>query len=239
LKDMPTALPPGLQLAAFIERADPRDALISKGARSIAELPDGATVATGSIRRRAQVRARRPDIAFSEIRGNIETRLRKFHDSSWDAMILAGAGLSRLGLDEQITALIEPEEVLHAVGQGIMTVECREADYETAELVAGLTHPPAEWAALAERALMRRLEGGCQVPIGAHAETVDGTLTLEAAVVSLDGERVIRDQAGDAVQSRDQARERADALGRELADRLIAQGAEAILAEIRHPRSEP
>lgn len=285
LKDMPTALPPGLALAAFLPREDPRDALVSRGETRISALRHGAVVATGSIRRRAQISALRPDIRFEEVRGNIETRLRKFRESEWDATILACAGLRRLGLQEHIAAPLEPDEILHAVGQGIMTVECREGDSATAGLLHGINDAPAEAAALAERALLRRLEGGCQVPIGAHAQlrtegTAGGELTLEAAVVSLDGSRAVRDRLSAAVPAappgpagagaaggtsagsvgpaaaaggagravgadsagarHDQAAAAAaEELGRALADRLLERGAEPILAEIRHTRSEP
>jgi hydroxymethylbilane synthase len=226
LKDMPTELVPGLTLAAFMPRETPNDALISKGPRSLASLPENAVVASGSLRRRAQIGALRPDVTFTDVRGNIETRLRKFHESEWDAMVLAYAGMHRLELDGEITALLSFEELLPAVGQGIMTVECREDNSEARELLSAIDDADARAAALCERAMLRRLRGGCQVPVGAHAAGEPERLRLQGLVASLDGSQVVRDEITGTA-------DRAAELGTELAERLIARGAEDILAEIR------
>jgi hydroxymethylbilane synthase len=183
-------------------------------------------VASGSLRRRAQIGALRPDVTFTDVRGNIETRLRKFHDAEWDAMVLAYAGMHRLELDGEITALLSFEELLPAVGQGIMTVECREDNREARELLSAIDDAEARAAALCERAMLRRLRGGCQVPVGAHAAIEPERLRLQGLVASLDGSQLVRDEITGTA-------DRAAELGTELAERLIGRGAEDILAEIR------
>lgn len=226
LKDLPTTLPEGLHVAAITEREDARDALILRAdgqvaSASIKNLPHGAVVGTSSLRRQAQLKHARPDIEIKDLRGNVDTRLRKLDAGWYDAIILASAGLRRLGFDERISAAIEPEEMLPAVGQGALGIETRAGDAETNELVALLEHAPTRAACTAERSLLFALGGGCQVPIAAHA-TLDGArLRLEALVAGT--ERIIRDALED-----DAAH--AARIGEQLAERLRAQGADELLA---------
>lgn len=229
LKDLPTTLPPGVHLAAITERADPRDAFIAHPSfsGSLADLPDGATLATSSLRRRAQLLAWRPDLRIVSVRGNVDTRLEKLDASDWQGMILAAAGVARLGRTDRVREQIDPQIMLPAVGQGALGVVCAEADTETRALLQHhLHHPPSAAATLAERALLRRLEGGCQVPIGAWGRSEAGHLVLDGCVASLDGDRLLRNRmAGPA--------EQAETLGTTLAERLLEAGADAILSEIR------
>lgn len=232
LKDLPTIVPPGLSITAITEREDPRDALVLRaGARrqgalslpSIKALPDGACVGTSSLRRMAQLRHLRADLTIKDLRGNVDTRLRKLDEGDYDAVILAAAGLRRLGFADRISAPVATAEMLPAVSQGALGIETRHADDATNRLVRKLDHAATRAACTAERALLRTLGGGCQVPIAAHA-TIDGAaLRLEAMVAALSGERVIRDASeGDAA--------RPEALGEALAGRLQALGANSLLA---------
>ncbi|HUT23984.1 MAG TPA: hydroxymethylbilane synthase [Sumerlaeia bacterium] len=226
LKDLPTALPEGLTLGAVCEREDPRDALVSKGADSLAALPQGAAVATGSLRRRAQLLHARPDLRVIDVRGNVGTRLGKFDASDWDAMVMARAGLARLGLLDRIACVIGQEELLPAVSQGALGVEIRGEDAATARLVAVLDHSPTRLATRAERSFLHGLGGGCQVPAAALATVEGKRLRLDGLVASLDGEKLVRQEieggAGDA-----------EALGAELSERLLEAGAGSILESIR------
>jgi hydroxymethylbilane synthase len=227
LKDLPTVTPEGLTIAAVPEREDPRDALVLRADLelqnpSIKNLPRGATVGTSSLRRIAQLKHLRPDIQIKDLRGNVDTRLRKLDAGDYDAIILACAGLRRLGFARRISAPVEAEEMLPAVSQGALGIETRSDDVQTNSLVSRLNHAPTRAAALAERALLRNLGGGCQVPIAAHATVGDGRLRLVGLVASLDGAQVIRDtiegDAGDAV-----------AVGETLAARMLEHGAASLL----------
>ncbi|MSV35866.1 MAG: hydroxymethylbilane synthase [Bryobacterales bacterium] len=217
LKDMPTALPEGLTLAAIPEREDPRDACIG---RPLAELSAGSKIGTSSLRRAAQLHALGRGFAIETLRGNVDTRLRKLDEGQYDAIVLAAAGLRRLGWADRITELIDPEIMCPAVGQGALAIETRDDGGAAQQIARELNHAPSNTAVTAERSLLAKLEGGCQVPIGAYA-TVDGaTIHLRAIVASPDGARIVRDRASgtDPV-----------VLGRELGERLLAAGAREIL----------
>ncbi|HYL72581.1 MAG TPA: hydroxymethylbilane synthase [Bryobacteraceae bacterium] len=218
LKDMPTDLPDGLTLAAIPEREDPRDALIGK---SLASLGQSARVGTSSLRRAAQLRALRPDLQIENIRGNLDTRLRKLDEGQYDAIVLASAGLRRLGWENRITELLDPEIMCPAVGQGALAVETREDNGEAHQLAKRLEHEASRIAVTAERAVLASLGGGCQVPIGAYA-TVGAELHLRAIIVSPDGTQIIRKQASGEAAS-------AAAMGRALGDQLLAAGGREIL----------
>ncbi|MSR23605.1 MAG: hydroxymethylbilane synthase [Nitrospiraceae bacterium] len=225
MKDVPTALPEGLDILCMPAREDPRDALISRDAKLLDELPRGARVGTSSLRRQAQLLHRRPDLKIEMLRGNLDTRLRKLRDGEFDAIVLAAAGLKRMGWAEQITEYLPSEVSLPAIGQGALGLEGRRNDEFVREIVAALEHPPTRTAVTAERALLDRLEGGCQVPIAAHA-TLSGTrLRLDGLVASVDGRRLVRDSVeGPAADARE--------LGTRLAEQLLRQGGETILNEI-------
>ncbi|HYL37212.1 MAG TPA: hydroxymethylbilane synthase [Bryobacteraceae bacterium] len=222
LKDLPTELPAGLTLAAIPEREDPRDALI--GGR-LAGLAQRARVGTSSLRRAAQIRALRPDLQIENIRGNLDTRLRKLDEGKYDAVVLASAGLRRLGWESRITELLEPEVMCPAVGQGALAVETRDDGGQAQQICRRLEHAETRIAVTAERAVLASLGGGCQVPIGAHA-TVDGAvLRLRAVVVSPDGSQVIRKESGGRAAD-------AAAIGRALGDELLAAGGAEILEAV-------
>lgn len=228
LKDLPTVVPEGLSITAVPEREDPRDALVLKAdsagaSASLKGLPGGATVGTSSLRRIAQLRHLRPDVGVKELRGNVDTRLRKLDEGEYDALILASAGLRRLGLAERISAAVEPFEMLPAVGQGALGVETRGGDEAANSLVSRLDHAPTRAAVVAERALLRHLGGGCQVPIAAHARVEGERLFLDGLVASLDGGQVLRDQIESSASD-------AAAAGEALAARLNERGASALLA---------
>ncbi|MCL5291621.1 MAG: hydroxymethylbilane synthase [Actinobacteria bacterium] len=226
LKDMPTGIPAGLSLGAILEREDPRDALISRGGIPLDELPKGVAIGTSSLRRRAQLLKYRPDLKLVDVRGNLDTRVRKIEEGQFDGIILASAGLKRMGWEDRITERISPEVSLPAVGQGAIVVEVREDDAFMGELMKLLDHRETRAATLAERALMKRLEGGCQVPIGALGWLEGGALRLDGMVASLDGARLVRDSLeGDPAAPED--------LGVALAERLLELGADDILAEVR------
>ncbi len=233
LKDLPTELPAGLKLGAITEREDPRDVFLphpSNPIRTLLAQAHGATIATGSLRRRCQLQALRPDFHIVEIRGNLATRLRKLEASEWQGMILARAGVVRLGWESRIGDVIAANVILPAVGQGALGIEIRKDDPEVWDQVAPLTHEPTRAAALAERSLLRRLEGGCQIPVGTFARISPGqgktTLVMDAMVGSLDGTHVIRGHAEGLATEAEQ-------LGRRLAETLLLDGADAILAAIR------
>jgi len=225
LKDVPVALPGGLHLGAICEREDPRDALVSPRHGVFAKLPQGARVGTSSLRRQAQLKARRPDLEIVPLRGNVQTRLDKIEREGLDAVVLALAGLRRLGLEGHVTEILDPEVSLPAIGQGALAIECRTEDPATNARVAGLVHPESASAARAERAFLARLGGGCQVPLGAYA-TLDGNrLRLRAFVGSPDGTRAVRGERRGTV-------EEGESIGRALAEDLIARGAEEIIADL-------
>jgi hydroxymethylbilane synthase len=217
LKDMPTGLPVGLTLAAIPEREDPRDALIGK---PLAELSAGSRVGTSSLRRAAQLHALGRGFVTENLRGNVDTRLRKLDEGHYDAIVLAAAGLRRLGWGERIRELIDVEVMCPAAGQGALAIETRDDGGAGHEIARKLDHAETNAAVTAERSLLATLEGGCQVPIGAHAKFDGGVLHLMAVVASPDGTRVMRDRA----EGRD-----ALALGRELGERMLASGARDIL----------
>ena len=227
LKDLPTIQPAGLLIAAVMERADPRDCLVSPRFGSLAALPEGAVVGTSSLRRKAQLKARHPGLHFKDVRGNLQTRLAKLDAGEYDVLVLATAGLERLGIGvDRIRERLAPEDCLPAVGQGALAIECRADDAATRALLAPLEHGPTRTCVTAERALLRALEGGCQVPIAAHARLIGGQLVLKALVAAIEGDPIVQtSRAGDPAE--------ADAIGRAAAEDLRAQGADAILAAIR------
>ncbi len=227
LKDLPTVVPAGLLIAAVCEREDARDALVLRESEaadsvSIATLGQHAVVGTSSPRRLAQLKHLRPDLVVKDLRGNVDTRLRKLDEGQYDALILACAGLKRLNLAHRITTSLSTDEILPAVGQGALAVETRAGDHETIKLVKQLNHGPTKTATDAERALLRELGGGCQLPIAAYA-LVDGEqIEVEGLVASTSGSKVIRDSVGGAVTNGEQ-------VGIELARRLMAAGAAELL----------
>jgi hydroxymethylbilane synthase len=227
MKDVPSDLPPGMVLAAVLSRADPRDALIARDARSLADLPRGARLGTSSLRRRAQLLASRPDLEITTLRGNVDTRLKRLDDGELDAIVLAAAGLERLGLASRISALLDPRVSLPAVGQGIIGIECRSDDAVVLDTVGKLDDAATHAAVRAERAFARRLGGSCQSPIAGFAELdADGRLSLRGLVAEPDGSRLIQDSmAGDAAQ--------AETLGERLAERMLAAGAGELLARLK------
>lgn len=226
MKDVPTALPAGLMLGAVLQRELPNDVLVSRNRLTLKDLPAGSVIGTSSLRRKAQLLNLRPDFCFVDLRGNLDTRLRKMESGDFDAMILAAAGIRRLGLTEKITEVIPADLLLPAVGQGAIGIETREDDNEINQLVKTLDHFPTRARVLAERALMGRLEGGCQVPIGALATLENGLLHLDAMVASLDGSKLVRD----GIEGRPEESEKA---GIALAEKLLGLGADQILKEVR------
>lgn len=222
MKDVPVEFPEGLGLEVICEREDPRDAFVSNSYKSIDELPQGAVVGTSSLRRQCQLRARRPDLIIKDLRGNVGTRLGKLDAGEYDAIILAAAGLIRLKLSERIASFISAEESLPANGQGAVGIECRTNDERVKALLAPLEHKETRYRVLAERAMNTRLEGGCQVPIGAYAEIQEEKLTLRGLVGNPDGSEVI---SGVVSGHQDEA----VALGNALAEELLSKGAKTIL----------
>lgn len=229
LKDLPTQLPDGLSLGAICEREDVRDVFIphSKNpSKQLLNQSHGALIATGSLRRKSQLLNMRPDFQIIDIRGNLNTRLKKLDESSWAGMILARAGVVRLGWVEKIGDVLDPHMMLPAVGQGALGIEVREDDTRVKSYIAVLHHAPTASATLAERSLLRRLEGGCQIPIGVHGRIENGRLVLDAIVGSLDGKRAVRGRMdGNSTES--------ELIGAKLAEQLLQNGAEEILREIR------
>jgi hydroxymethylbilane synthase len=225
-KDLPAALPEGLELVAFPERADPRDALVARERGATLEsLPRGARVGTGSVRRMAQLRALRPDLEVVPLRGNVPTRLRKLESENLDAVILACAGLERLGLAERIDERLAPEAMLPAVAQGILAIEGRAGD-AIARDAAALGHAATTAQAAAERAVLVRLEADCNVPLGAYAEASAAGLRLRALLAATEGDRMARAEA-------EGAADEAHALGERVADALLASGGAELMAELR------
>ncbi len=222
LKDVPTQLPAGLGLCAYLERADPRDAVLSAGGRPLRELPAAARIGTTSLRRQAQLKSLRPDLVIQELRGNVDTRIRKLREGAFDAILLAMAGLTRLGRAAEATEVLDPGVLLPAPGQGAIALECRDTDAAVARAVEPLAHRPTARAVSAERAFLAALGGGCNVPLGAFAEATgaDGDLWLRAFVARPDGSAVLR---------ADRRGTEPDALGRALAGELLALGAGELL----------
>ncbi len=231
MKDLATRIPEGLTIAAVPEREDPRDVVVSRDGSPLDKLPAGARVGTSSLRRRALVMRLRPDLELAELRGNVPTRLEKLREGRYDAIVLAAAGPKRLGLEEHIAEFLAPESFPPAVSQGALAIETRADDEATRRWIRPLDHAATRSATTAERSLLGRLEGGCQVPVGALATGERGILQLAAVVCSLDGARSVQG-------SLDGVPEQAEELGLALAEKLIAQGGDAILAEIRDARRE-
>lgn len=222
MKDVPMALPEGLSLAVICEREDPLDAFVSNHYASFTDLPQGAKVGTSSLRRKCQILKARPDLEIIDLRGNVGTRLSKLDDGQYDAIILASAGLKRLGLAERIRHTIQPDVSLPAVGQGALGLECRSQDQAVLHLILPLMHAETNVCVRAERAFNAYLEGGCQVPIAGYATLQNGQLQIEGRVGSVDGRTILK-----AVQYG--APEQAEMLGEELAKALLAQGAGELL----------
>ena len=223
LKDLPTDIPPGLEIAAVTTRGNPRDVFCSPKYASLEDLPPGARVGTSSLRRQAQLKALRPDLAIHPLRGNVDTRLRKLEAGEFDAIILAAAGLDRLGRTELVRQILPPGVMCPAAGQGALGVETRDGDIATRQLLKFLDDPAARATTTCERALLKKLGGGCQVPIGALAEVREGILHLEAIVADPDGSRLIRE-----------SRDGSDPvlLGEAVGAALLDRGGEAILEAV-------
>ncbi|MCU7892837.1 MAG: hydroxymethylbilane synthase [Candidatus Thiodiazotropha sp. (ex Ustalcina ferruginea)] len=222
MKDVPVELPEGLHLAVIMQREDPHDAFVSNSYQHFNELPQGACVGTSSLRRQSQLSENRPDLVIKSLRGNVNTRLRKLDEGEYDAIILAAAGLRRLGFEARITALIGPEQSLPAIGQGAVGIECRADDPLVNDLIAPLHHQETACCVLAERAMNQRLNGGCQVPIAGYAMLESGNLWLRGLVGEPDGSRIIRGEV-------EGTPEEAESMGKGLAERLLEWGADTIL----------
>ena len=225
MKDVPMQFPEGLELAVICQREDPRDAFVSHSYRTFAELPQGAVVGTSSLRRQCQLKALRPDLDIRSLRGNVGTRLSKLDNGDYDAIILASAGLIRLGLADRIASFIDVEQSLPAAGQGAVGIECRTDDMQVQALLAPLADAETTYCVRAERAMNNHLQGGCQVPIGGYAVLQQGQLYLRALVGDIDGSRIIRAEGKSAVEN-------AEVLGVQIAEQLLAQGADKILQAI-------
>jgi len=224
-KDVPTRLPSGLEILAIPEREDPRDVLIARNNVSLERLVSGSRIGTSSLRRQAQLLHYRPDLSVGILRGNLDTRLRKLDAGEYDGIILAAAGIKRLGWSDRVTEYLSPDICLPAIGQGALAIEGRADDGFVQAVVTRLDHPPTRMAVTAERALLERLEGGCQVPIAAHAAITNGTVTLNALIAGVNGRRLVRDSVHGPMRD-------AHRLGIELAERLLALGGDEILKEI-------
>ena len=225
LKDVTVTLPAGMHLAAFLEREDPRDAFVSTRYSHLQGLAPGARVGTSSLRRQSQLRATFPHLEIITLRGNVNTRLRKLDEGEFDAIILAVAGLKRLGFGERIRAPLTPEESLPAVGQGVVCIECRADDATTTGLLAALDHPPTRACVMAERAMNQALEGGCQVPVAGYAVLDGSELHLRGLVGEPDGSRIVSGEIRGPVNA-------AESLGMSLAEDLLARGARTILDKV-------
>ena len=231
IKDVPTEFPEGLHLSVITKREDPRDVLISKDGKPLKDLPKGAKIGTSSLRRQAQLLHFRSDFELIPLRGNLDTRLKKLKSMNLDAIVLALAGVKRLGFDEKITEIIPPEVSLPAIGQGALGIETRMADQEVESQIRLLNDRDSSIAINAERAFLKKLEGGCQVPIAAFARIVGTTLHIDGLVGTIDGKRLIRHHVEGPI-------ERAESLGVELAEILLGEGAKEILDEV-YQRSQP
>lgn len=224
MKDVPSELPEPLHLGIIPPREDPRDAFIANEYKSLTELPHGSKVGTSSLRRRAQLAALRPDLVIEDLRGNLDTRLRKLDEKQYDAIILAAAGLNRLGLSRRTAGYFSSNEMLPAVGQGALGIELRRDDHELMEGLKFLNHDETSIAVRAERAFLFRLEGGCQVPIGAYCQVDGDNLKLTGLIASIEGDNIIKNSQSGTWSA-------AENLGTELADELLAQGGREILAQ--------
>ncbi len=227
MKDVPIEFPQGLELGLIMEREDPRDAFVSNHFDSLASMPAGSLVGTSSLRRQTQIRERYPHLKIDWLRGNVNTRLRKLDDGEYDAIILASAGLLRLGFEQRIKVALEPEECLPAIGQGAVGIEVRSDDAAVKELLAPLAHAETTSRIAAERAMNEALNGGCQVPIAGYAVLTDGQIYMRGLVGEPDGSRILRAEITGSV-------EHAASLGKRLAEDLLAQGAGDILARLQH-----
>ena len=225
MKDVPAELPDELFIGVVAEREDPRDAFLSVKYGAIGELPEGARIGTSSLRRRSQLARIRPDLVIEDLRGNLDTRLRKLDEGLYDAIILATAGLNRMGWDDRITAHIDTNTMLPAVAQGAVGIEMRRSDTEMIEGLAFLDHSDTAVAVACERAFLHTLEGGCQVPIGGHATVDGGRVRMTGLIASVAGDRFFRDQAEGTV-------EEAEDIGRNLARKLLDMGGAEVLAEV-------
>jgi hydroxymethylbilane synthase len=230
LKDVPFQLPQGIDLAAIPEREDPRDAFLSNGPQ-LSELKPDATIGTSSLRRQVQLRHRFPSLNLVTLRGNVDTRLRKLSEGQFDGIILAAAGLKRLGHASRITEFLDDDIMLSAVGQGALGIVCRTLDFKTKSLVAAMDDPQSRVCVTAERALLRALGGSCQVPVAGHARLDGEHIRLKGLIASLDGKRVLQEELIKPVSS-------AEELGFDVGQRLIAAGASEILAEIAQHGSD-
>jgi hydroxymethylbilane synthase len=227
MKDVPMNLPEGFAIAAISKREDPRDAFVSPRHENLTALPPGAVVGTSSLRRESQLRARFPHLKVEPLRGNVQTRLRKLDDGQYDAIILASAGLKRLGLAERIRSVLSPEESLPAVGQGALGIECRADRADVLELLSAFNHPETRWCVDAERGMSRALAGSCQVPLGGFAEFMGAEVRMRGFVASPDGSRYVFED-----QRADHASMQPEMLGRQLAAALERQGAREILSAL-------
>lgn len=226
MKDVPMELPPGLCIPIVCDREDPRDAFVSNEFSSLMALPLGASVGTSSLRRQSQLLALRPDLNIVHLRGNVNTRLAKLDKGEYAAIILAAAGLKRLGFQERIRAFLSIEESLPAAGQGILGIECREADTQTRQLIEALKHSPSMACITAERAMCLRIGGGCQAPVAAFADITANRLTLRGLVARVDGSLLLRAQESGTL-------DQAEQIGIKVANDLLSQGAEDILSCLR------
>ncbi len=225
LKDVPMVLPEGLILGAITEREEPFDVLISRDGRGLHELPEGAKVGTSSLRRQVQIKRKRPDLRVETLRGNVDTRLRKLEEGLYDAIVLAYAGVKRMGFEERVSQVLE--DFIPAVGQGSLAIEIRQEDQRVYEAIAFLDHRESRIRAECERAFLRELQGGCQVPIGAYAWLEGEKLKLKAFISDLEGKRFLEGvEEGDLHQ--------AEQIGKKLARRLLEEGGKAILEEVYH-----
>lgn len=227
MKDVPMNLPEDFMLAATGEREDPRDAFVSNNFASLKDLPNSSVVGTSSLRRQSQLQARFPHLKIESLRGNLQTRLRKLDEGQYAAIILAAAGLIRLGLGDRIRAFIAPEESIPAVGQGALGIEIRADRTDLLDILAPLNHPDTEACVLAERAFSRALAGSCTVPLGAFAVAKKDSLEIAGFVASVDGSQMLREKMTG-------PKANPEALGKALADKLVAQGADKILAALDH-----
>jgi hydroxymethylbilane synthase len=228
MKDVPVELPGGLHLAVILEREDPRDAFVSNRYKSMEELPKRAVLGTSSLRRQCQIAELRPDLKIKSLRGNVNTRLRKLDDGKFDAIILAAAGLKRLGFTKRISAVLEPEQSLPAIGQGAIGIECRADDEWVNSLIAPLHDLETALCVAAERAMNSRLMGGCQVPIAGYAVMNHNRIYMRGLVGEVDGSRIMRSESSAPATE-------AEALGARLAEDLLGQGADQVLMHLYRP----
>jgi hydroxymethylbilane synthase len=225
MKDLPTKIPEGLHIAAIPEREDARDAFISNQSKNLSELPAGSLIGTGSVRRQSQILSIRPDLKVKDIRGNIDTRLNKLQDGAYDAIILACAGLNRLGFQNRISALLSFEQMLPAPGQGALALESRASDSRLTPIAAALNHAPTAIAVSAERSFLQRMGGGCNVPVAVYAYLDGNQVVIEGLAASADGRRIIRESEKASMASANEA-------AISLADRILEKGGREILKEI-------